>query len=68
VFSRSFWQTHGYQTVVMVGDGITDYEARTPGGADAFIGCVGASPGGVLAAPAVRTFSPLPAVAHGQTA
>jgi phosphoserine phosphatase len=32
-------QTHGYSTVVMVGDGITDFEARAEGGADAFIGC-----------------------------
>ncbi len=31
-------QTHGYETVVMVGDGITDYEAKALGGADAFIG------------------------------
>ena len=31
-------QTHGFQTVVMVGDGMTDCEARAPGGADAFIG------------------------------
>lgn len=30
--------THGFQTVVMVGDGMTDCEARAPGGADAFIG------------------------------
>lgn len=31
--------THGYKTVVMVGDGATDMEARdVPGGADAFIG------------------------------
>merc|ERR1740138_230086 len=30
---------HGYQTVVMIGDGATDMEARDiPGGADAFIG------------------------------
>lgn len=30
---------HGYQTVVMIGDGATDMEARdVPGGADAFIG------------------------------
>ena len=30
---------HGYKTVVMVGDGATDMEARDiPGGADAFIG------------------------------
>ena len=30
---------HGYKTVVMVGDGATDMEARdVPGGADAFIG------------------------------
>ena len=30
---------HGYETVVMVGDGATDMEARDiPGGADAFIG------------------------------
>lgn len=34
-------QTHDYQTVIMVGDGITDFEARAPGGADAFIGCAG---------------------------
>ncbi|KAI3438925.1 hypothetical protein D9Q98_001339 [Chlorella vulgaris] len=31
-------KTRNYQTVIMVGDGITDYEARAPGGADAFIG------------------------------
>ena len=31
-------QTHNFQTVVMVGDGMTDFEARAPGGADAFIG------------------------------
>ena len=30
---------HGYKTVVMIGDGATDMEARdVPGGADAFIG------------------------------
>merc|ERR1719183_2548309 len=30
---------HGYTTVVMIGDGATDMEARdVPGGADAFIG------------------------------
>merc|ERR1719313_2956254 len=30
---------HGYRTVVMIGDGATDMEARDiPGGADAFIG------------------------------
>ena len=30
---------HGYKTVVMVGDGATDMEARDiPGGADAFLG------------------------------
>lgn len=31
-------KTHGFKTVVMVGDGITDFEARAEGGADAFIG------------------------------
>ncbi|PAN16118.1 hypothetical protein GQ55_3G036700 [Panicum hallii var. hallii] len=30
-------QNHGYKTVVMVGDGATDLEARQPGGADLFI-------------------------------
>lgn len=34
-------QAHGFSKVVMVGDGITDFEARAEGGADAFIGCVG---------------------------
>ena len=34
-------QAHGYQTVIMVGDGMTDAEARAPCGADAFIGWVG---------------------------
>ncbi|WVZ98918.1 hypothetical protein U9M48_044288 [Paspalum notatum var. saurae] len=28
---------HGYKTVVMIGDGATDLEARQPGGADLFI-------------------------------
>lgn len=32
-------QAHSFQRVVMVGDGMTDCEARAPGGADAFIGC-----------------------------
>ena len=33
---------HGYKTVVMVGDGATDMEARdVEGGADAFIGFAG---------------------------
>ena len=41
---------HGFRTVVMVGDGATDMEARdAPGGADAFIGF-----GGVQARPSVR--------------
>ena len=41
---------HGYKTVVMVGDGATDMEARdVPGGADAFIGF-----GGVVAREKVR--------------
>lgn len=31
---------HGYKTLVMVGDGATDLEARKPGGADAYI-CYG---------------------------
>ncbi|PSC77028.1 phosphoserine chloroplastic [Micractinium conductrix] len=31
-------QAHGFSKVVMVGDGITDFEARAEGGADAFIG------------------------------
>ncbi|KAI7836959.1 hypothetical protein COHA_009208 [Chlorella ohadii] len=31
-------QKHNFKTVVMVGDGMTDFEARAPGGADAFIG------------------------------
>ncbi|PWZ29844.1 Phosphoserine phosphatase, chloroplastic [Zea mays] len=30
-------QDHGYKTVVMIGDGATDLEARQPGGADLFI-------------------------------
>ncbi|KAL6908206.1 hypothetical protein ACP4OV_002376 [Aristida adscensionis] len=30
-------QGHGYKTIVMVGDGATDLEARQPGGADIFI-------------------------------
>ena len=40
---------HGYETVVMVGDGATDMQARTPGAADAFIGY-----GGVAIRDAVR--------------
>lgn len=40
---------HGYQPLVMVGDGATDLEARVPGGADAFIGY-----GGVARRPAVE--------------
>ncbi|KAG0554297.1 hypothetical protein M758_12G083100 [Ceratodon purpureus] len=39
---------HGYQTLVMIGDGATDLEARRPGGADLFI-CYG----GVVARPSV---------------
>ncbi|KAG0582554.1 hypothetical protein KC19_3G068900 [Ceratodon purpureus] len=39
---------HGYQTLVMVGDGATDLEARRPGGADMFI-CYG----GIVARPSV---------------
>uniref|UniRef100_A0ACD5TCS6 Uncharacterized protein n=1 Tax=Avena sativa TaxID=4498 RepID=A0ACD5TCS6_AVESA len=30
-------QDHGYKTVIMIGDGATDLEARQPGGADLFI-------------------------------
>uniref|UniRef100_A0A0D9XUC3 phosphoserine phosphatase n=1 Tax=Leersia perrieri TaxID=77586 RepID=A0A0D9XUC3_9ORYZ len=30
-------QNHGYKTLVMIGDGATDLEARQPGGADLFI-------------------------------
>ncbi|KAE8802533.1 Phosphoserine phosphatase, chloroplastic [Hordeum vulgare] len=30
-------QDHGYSTLVMIGDGATDLEARQPGGADLFI-------------------------------
>ncbi len=30
---------YGYETIVMVGDGATDLEARRPGAADMFIGC-----------------------------
>lgn len=39
---------HGYQTLVMIGDGATDLEARRPGGADLFI-CYG----GVVQRPGV---------------
>lgn len=31
-------EVHGYKTLVMVGDGATDLEARQPGGADMFVG------------------------------
>ena len=31
---------YGYKTMVMVGDGATDLEARQDGGADIFIGWV----------------------------
>lgn len=41
---------HGYQTLVMIGDGATDLEARRPGGADMFI-CYG----GIVARPSVVT-------------
>jgi hypothetical protein len=30
---------HGLSSMVMIGDGATDLEARQPGGADLFIGC-----------------------------
>jgi len=40
---------HGYKTVVMVGDGATDMQAKTPGAADSFIGY-----GGVAVRDAVR--------------
>lgn len=30
---------HGLTSMVMIGDGATDLEARQPGGADLFIGC-----------------------------
>ena len=38
----------GFQTLVMVGDGATDMEARQDGGADLFVGF-----GGVVARPAI---------------
>lgn len=40
---------HGYETVVMVGDGATDMQAKMPGAADSFIGY-----GGVAVRDAVR--------------
>ena len=40
---------HGYDTVVMVGDGATDMQAKLPGAADSFIGY-----GGVAIRDAVR--------------
>lgn len=32
-------EKHGLSSLVMIGDGATDLEARQPGGADLFIGC-----------------------------
>ena len=50
---------HGYTTVIMVGDGATDMEARdVEGGADAFIGF-----GGIQ----VRVASPLVCRVHQPT-
>lgn len=40
---------HGYKTMVMFGDGVTDMDARTPGAADAFVGY-----GGVADREAIR--------------
>ncbi|KMZ56516.1 Phosphoserine phosphatase [Zostera marina] len=37
---RNIRKDHGYKTLVMIGDGATDLEARMPGGADLFI-CYG---------------------------
>lgn len=45
---------HGYRTVVMVGDGMTDLEARQPGGASLFIGYGGNVVRETVAARAVR--------------
>ncbi|KAJ8551710.1 hypothetical protein K7X08_021725 [Anisodus acutangulus] len=33
-------EAHGYKSLVMIGDGATDLEARMPGGADLFV-CYG---------------------------
>ena len=41
-------EKHGYRSLVMVGDGATDLEARQPGGAEVFIGY-----GGVVERPAI---------------
>ena len=41
-------EKYGYKTLVMVGDGATDLEARQPGGAEMFIGY-----GGVVARPTI---------------
>lgn len=45
---------HGYRTVVMVGDGMTDLEARQPGGASLFVGYGGNVVRETVAARAVR--------------
>ena len=41
-------EQHGYRSLVMVGDGATDLEARQPGGAEIFIGY-----GGVVERPSI---------------
>lgn len=41
-------EKYGYKTLVMVGDGATDLEARQPGGAEMFIGY-----GGVVMRPTI---------------
>ncbi|CAI5519444.1 unnamed protein product [Closterium sp. Naga37s-1] len=43
-------QEHGFKSLVMVGDGATDLEARQPGGADMFIGYGGIQVRKVVAA------------------
>ncbi|CAL8468467.1 g8007 [Coccomyxa elongata] len=46
--ARLIKEKYGYSTLVMVGDGATDLEARQPGGADIFIGY-----GGVVERPTI---------------
>ena len=45
---RHLKATYGFETLVMIGDGATDMEARQDGGADLFVGF-----GGVVARPAI---------------
>lgn len=49
---REIKAKHGYSTIVMVGDGATDLEARQPGGADLFIGY-----GGVVLRPNIAALA-----------